>query len=476
MRNDSRPEFTTCRSAGRVEPRVLPRAIRAWTALVAAALCVGQTHAQGLVVRPVPGVAIGTINRLLGTETLDALDSAPVYLIDLPGQVPPHVPALLLEALQNSPLVDWAEPNVPMRTMEGTTGSFFVSAVAPAYMEQYAVSRINLDLAAPERDGGAEVLVAVLDTGIDAEHPVLQERVRLDLARNFVDPRSDTADVGNDADDDGDGIVDELVGHGTHVAGLVHLVAPSALLVPIKVLDSDGVGSSFRVAQGIHHAVESGAAVINLSMTSSAESKVLGEAIERAVAAEVMIVAATGNGNVAERLYPAAAPGVVGVAATDADDLKSGFSNYGEHVDMSAPGSGVVSTMPGGAYGSGDGTSLAAGLVSGALALLRAQPGVADAATIETTLTASASDLDALNPRYANLLGAGRVDVGAALDPIDAATAVVPGDANADGLVDDDDLRAVLRDWGSCPSDRCPADLTGDRFVDEDDLRVVIEH
>ncbi|MHC5005573.1 MAG: S8 family serine peptidase [Planctomycetota bacterium] len=495
-------------STGRGAPRDVGRGVRAaaLAALVAVCIAPATARAGGVVVRPAAGASIGQINARFGTETVAALGSAPVFLIDLPAAASPQARATVLAALQRSGLAEWAEPNAPVRTVEGTTGSFFVSAILPDYFQQYTITRINLDLDAPERSGGDDVLVAVLDTGVDASHPALFKRVRLDLARNFLDPRADTADVGNGADDDGDGLVDELVGHGTHLAGLVHLVAPEAWLVPLKVLDSDGVGSSFRVAQAIDYAVQNGADVINLSMTSPVETEVLSHAVEAAAAAGVTVVAAAGNDGAGAPCFPAAHPDAMAVAATDADDLKCGFSNFGGHVDLSAPGAGVVSTLPGGLYGMGDGTSLAAALVSGAAALLRAHPDGPGGDTTVAALTGSASDLDALNPAHAGLLGAGRLDVGAALelaaagaasDPADGKAAAgptasgsekdsfvvgatagaggkAPGDVNGDGLVDAADLLAVLLAWGPCPAIGCAADATGDGLVDERDLRAVV--
>ncbi len=161
-------------------------------------------------------------------------------------------------------------------------------------------------------------------------------------------------------------------GHGTMVAGLVRLAAPGAAIMPLRVFDAGGSAHLFDVIRAIYWAVDHGAGVINMSFSLPGHSVELQRAIGYARSHGVVCVAAAGNQGIHAQVYPAAFAAGVGVAATTHDDELSVFSNYGSSlVDLAAPGSGVVSTYPGGLYGAGWGTSFSAPLVAGAAALIR---------------------------------------------------------------------------------------------------------
>lgn len=213
---------------------------------------------------------------------------------------------------------------------------------------------------------GAGTRVAILDTGLSPVAglvPVAQY--------DFVDDDGDAADVGNGLDDDGDGLVDEAAGHGTHVAGIVHMVAPEAELLAYRVLDSDGRGSVYAVVEAIGQAVADGADVINLSFGTHEQSKLLKEAIKDADKAGVMVVAAAGNTGVDDKTYPAAFSHVVAAGASTVEDTAAPFSSHGGWVDVYAPAVGIQSVLPDGSVVSWSGTSMAAPFVAGLGALLR---------------------------------------------------------------------------------------------------------
>jgi subtilisin family serine protease len=218
---------------------------------------------------------------------------------------------------------------------------------------------------------GAGTVVAVLDTGIDEGHPLLSGRLL--EGYDMVDDDADPADEANGADDDGDGAADEAFGHGTFVAGVVAQIAPDALIIPIRVLDADGTGALHAVIEGIDYAVESGADVINMSfgLVEKSDSKALKNALKRARKAGVVVVAAAGNDGDDEKRYPAAIKDIVSVTASNGDAASlAQFASRGKWVDVAAPGAGVVSAMPGGGYAEWDGSSMAAPVVSGQVALL----------------------------------------------------------------------------------------------------------
>jgi len=211
---------------------------------------------------------------------------------------------------------------------------------------------------------GEEVIVAVVDTGVDLDHP--------DLKNKLVEGYNVYTE-GSDADDD--------VGHGTHVAGIIAAeinnyegiagMAPHTRIMPVKVLDSTGAGSTYAVAQGIIWAADHGAKVINLSLGNYAEAQFLHDAIQYAYDRDVVLVAATGNDHTESPGYPAAYDEVLAVGATDSSGQLAQFSNYGTYVDVAAPGVSIASTYPGNQYAALSGTSMASPHVAALAAMIR---------------------------------------------------------------------------------------------------------
>jgi thermitase len=161
-------------------------------------------------------------------------------------------------------------------------------------------------------------------------------------------------------------------GHGTMVAGLIHLVAPAAKIMPVKVFTGAGTSTLSNIVSGIHWAVDHGADVISMSFSSTESSQELQSAIDYAHSKGVVSVAAAGNGGEQTMVYPAGYhTSVMGVASTNDQDIRSSFSNYGNAlVTVAAPGEGVVTLYPGSNYAEGWGTSFSAPLVAGGAALL----------------------------------------------------------------------------------------------------------
>lgn len=217
--------------------------------------------------------------------------------------------------------------------------------------------------------GTRETMIAVLDTGIDQDHPDLAPQIRANV--NFT--RSSTAD--------------DLHGHGSHVAGIaaaagnngegVAGVAFGASLMNVKVLDDSGSGSCSRAAEGIVWAVDNGARVLNLSFGGPAGCDAQARAVRYAAERGVLITAAAGNEGSDEASYPGRYDDVIAVAASDRSDLLASFSNRGSWVDVAAPGVGILSTLPNHEaaysvrdYGYMSGSSMAAPMVAGAAAVL----------------------------------------------------------------------------------------------------------
>ena len=148
-------------------------------------------------------------------------------------------------------------------------------------------------------------------------------------------------------------------GHGTMVAGIVHLVAPNVRIVPIRAFDDNGGGTMADVIQAINWAVASAVDVINMSFSAPHRSRELDAAIQAAIDANVICVASVANSGSASPVYPAALKGVIGVGATNSDDTAASFSDYGASVELGAPGVAIYSPYPNNAYASASGTSFA---------------------------------------------------------------------------------------------------------------------
>jgi hypothetical protein len=228
-------------------------------------------------------------------------------------------------------------------------------------------------------------------------------------------------------------------GHGTHVSGIVAAimdngiggtgVAPGCRILPVKVLSAAGWGDSSGVAAGIQYAADHGARIINLSLAGSSD-RLMGMAVAYAQSKGCVVIAAAGNdGSSAGASYPARYPGVVGVGAVDRSNARASFSNYGTGVDVSAPGVGVLSTVPGGRYESWDGTSMASPFVSGVAALLLSADPSLDATAVIDRITGA----DHVTPLAPSLgMGSGVVNAAKALGP---AAPVSNGDIPGSALV-----------------------------------------
>jgi len=169
-----------------------------------------------------------------------------------------------------------------------------------------------------------------------------------------------------------DGSQTTAFGHGTMVAGIVHLVAPQAWILPLKAFNADGSGYTSDVIRAVYRAVNANANVLNMSFSFSSSSQELSQAMTFANKKNLILVASAGNDGKNVAVYPAAySDRVMGVASTTNTDTRSSFSNYGQpQVFVAAPGEGVVTTYPWGTYAAAWGTSFSTPFVAGAAALL----------------------------------------------------------------------------------------------------------
>ncbi len=319
------------------------------------------------------------------------------------------------------------------------------------YLDQLAFEQIDLADAAPFTGAGQRI--AIIDSGIDPNHPLLAPALL--PGYDFVLDRPGASEL----EDVSSSIVDALVagsgelgqstvailgqstvailgqstvailgqstvailgglpptfGHGTMVAGLVRRVAPEADILPLKVFTAQGVTTTAWLVRAVYHALDQGATVLNLSFTLSADSAELAQALSVARARGVSVVAAAGNAASSDPTMPAVWPGVIGVASVGLGDTRSPFSNHGDDfVDLAAPGEGLITTFPGGGYAAAWGTSFSAPVVSGSAALAQSQ--LPELAGTPAMIDAVEERLRRALPLPGYGLGAGRLDLEEAL-------------------------------------------------------------
>lgn len=323
----------------------------------------------------------------------------------------------------------------------------------PDYSKKHEFPKIDAEDAWDIATGSEDVLVAVIDTGADRDHP--------DLADNVV-PGADFI-VGGDGlggetpgdgvDNNQDGIPDQNVGHGSHVAGIIAAqafngegacgIAFNAKILPLRIFPTNGdTGATFSsIIEAINYAAEEeDVRVISMSIGTTYESPLLQAAINDAWDAGKVLVAAAANSNTSDRFYPAAHNHVVAVAALNKEGEKASFSNYGDWVDISAYGTGIYSTCFDDVYVYMSGTSMACPLVAGICALLFSSDSTLTNERCVDVLTSYVDDVYETNPDYDGQLGSGSANPYLALEGVAHSRPGDVDDGDSDGSVSDHGL------------------------------------
>jgi thermitase len=266
----------------------------------------------------------------------------------------------LMAALEESGLAENVEPDY-IATADWTPND-------PSFSSQWGPQKVSAPAAWDVTKGSSSVVIAVVDTGVDLDHPDLASKVLTGNDYDFVNNDST-------AQDDN--------GHGTHVAGIaagatnnatgIAGMCPNCLILPVKVLNAAGSGTYSAIANGIRYAADQGAKVINLSLGGTSGSSTLQSAVDYANSKGVLVACAAGNTGNTTINYPAYYASCVAVASTDSGDNRSSFSTYGSWVDTSAPGSSIYATYWNNTYATLSGTSMATPHVAGLAGLLFSQ-------------------------------------------------------------------------------------------------------
>jgi subtilisin family serine protease len=286
---------------------------------------------------------------------------------------------------------------VPSGLYQQSPVNYFGTTVWNGYANQPAAQIVRVAAAQDTFNVTGAGIVADIDTGVDPNHPVLKPVLLLgyDFTRNqpggseMTDLGGNTGSACNQCqaafvtqssvamlDQSSVAMLDggpySAFGHGTEVMGVIHLVAPTAELLPLKAFQSNGTATLSNILRAVYYAVQNKANVINMSFNLTSNSTEFDDALSYATKNKVICVASAGNDGEEEIVYPAALQqNVIGVASTNDFDQRSSFSNYGNQIVwVAAPGEEIITTYPFGTYSAATGTSFSAPFVSGTASLL----------------------------------------------------------------------------------------------------------
>ena len=363
--------------------------------------------------------------------TTSVVDDVLYGLLDLLGIV--HIELdRLISLLPPEPLISSATP-APADLSDNNAVQFYGSTVWNGYASQPAANVVGVHQARDWFHVTGTGTIGIIDTGVDPNHPALVPVLvkGYDFTRNQAGSASEIADLNQSTVALLDGgaspvpvngstiavlnqstvaLLDghSAFGHGTMVAGIVHLVAPTSLIMPLKAFTADGTGYTSDIIRAVYFAVPQVRA-LNMSFSIPIQSAELENALDYAASHSVVTAAAAGNNGTDTIVYPAGFQNdVMGVASTDLSETRSTFSNYGSDVWVAAPGEGIISTYPFGTYAAGWGTSFSTPFVTGTAGLL---------ANVQANLNEQAASSDIAHAEYIGYgMGHGELDVVHALN------------------------------------------------------------
>ena len=308
---------------------------------------------EQILVRFKPGTSLpeaAQVHRQLGGQAKETIPGIGVQVV----AVPKGRAMSMAKTYSSNGRVAYAEPDFVVQAVGDPDDSYFAN--------QWALTTIGAPQAWDVTTGSSNINIAILDTGVDLDHPDLADKIVSNI--NFTNSPT----------------VDDVDGHGTHVAGIAAAMTDNGIgvaglgyranIMNVKVLGDTGAGSYSGLVSGIIWAVDNGADIISMSLGGSSYSSTLENAVYYAWSNGVVVVAAAGNYGSTTPFYPAAHANCMAVSATNGWDAKADWSNYGDWVDVAAPGVIIYATLKDNSYGYMSGTSMAAPHVAGLAALV----------------------------------------------------------------------------------------------------------
>jgi subtilisin family serine protease len=417
-------------------------------AFVCAGLSPQAAQAANLLLRPQPSVAPQVICTRYGWTLISALETQHLYLVDAPAVTAQSAIDAILAADKEVMGLEFSvtmqAPPVPggaaltqsvaaiLESYQTTFMDYYGGSAWDYYLTQSAAEQLHIADAHKVATGTG--IIAIIDTGVDPTHPALQNVIvpGYDFTRD-VEGGSEWSDV-PDLTQSVAAILEQYYtvtlnqsvaaileggtvpppplpayfGHGTMVAGIAHLTAPTSRIMPLKAFTADGSTTLYNIVRAIYYAADHDARVINMSFVSMAPSKELSQALQYAVRKGAIPIAAVGNGGFSTDMfpvYPADYRVSFGIGSTQGNK-RSTFSNYGGDVKVGTPGEGLLTTFPGGIYAMVWGTSFSAGWASGSVALFAERNQWLSIRDVDSAFSNGATRM-----KSSEGMGAGRLDV-----------------------------------------------------------------
>ncbi len=425
----------------------------------------GDYKPDEIVCRMSPGISIDIINQEYGTTVKSHQSQTDCYLLTTS---PDQDAEVLAGIISNREDVVYCGANYYLYVPESFQRS-------QAFLDELSVGDVETQAAAVlfdfsnvrELATGAGIKVAVIDCGINFFHPEFTKTGEVSSGWDYIDGDDDAFD-----EPGGWGS-----GHGTFIAGIIRLVAHDSPIFSYRVLDTLGRGNGYDIASAILMAIEDSCRVINLSLGMQGRHDAIDDALRYAEQNEVIVTAAAGNDSTNQCLlfpYPAEKAYCIAVAALDSLNVKADFSNYGQKVSVCAPGTNIYAPYHGDTYAWWSGTSFSTPFVTGLAALLLSVNPQLKWIEVANIMAATAINVDSLNPELSGLLGAGLIDMEAA---IIVASDFVNGDADGSGSMNIGDAVFLINyifHFGPPPQQLIAGDANHDGYVNIGDVVYII--
>ncbi len=342
-------------------------------------LAATDTVSNEVIVKMLPGKSVGSAIASINGTVIDTIPGTNIFLVAYPDSL--TQPQVLSQLQDNSEvgivdlnhILEFPELNQMSQSLPDQTAPTFLMGESPAgYYDGASYDAILAD-SAHKISTGDGILVAIIDNGMDFDHPLLSNAF-MSHGYDYIDNDTIAAEESG-----------SFLGHGTFVAGIIMRIAPGCQIIPLRAFDEEGYGNTFDIAEAIYGAIDGGADVINMSFSMDIDNGILKDAIEAAFDANISMAAAAGNNGSNTTVYPADYRGVIAVSALDSVDLIADFSNYGDMIDVCAPGVNIYSSLTGDYdWGTWSGTSFTAPMAAATCALLlQLEPNLAPERTEE---------------------------------------------------------------------------------------------